>query len=157
MTATRIDYSAVRPGMTVTTYSHDHAIEVTAVRHVVRIVDNRILPAVDLSGWIVDRFSARRFADHCYQLPGHRTYLLDDDAPERVYVRDAVMVRNLHSYSDRFVGLDLNIRIDVTPREPEPYVSDDGYRADCDACLYDRHGCEICAEVVGHNHYHGEE
>lgn len=109
---TRIDYSAVRPGMTVDTYSYDHAIEVTAVRHVVRLIDDRILPAVDLSGWIVDRFGARRFADHCYQLPNRRTHLLSDAGRPDVF--DRVGVRALHSYSPRFVELDLNIRIDVT-------------------------------------------
>lgn len=33
-------------------------------------------------------------------------------------------------------------------------IHDQGYNPDCDDCLFDRHSCDVCDDVVGHNHWH---
>lgn len=110
----RIDYAAVRPGMTVQTYS-GAPIEVTAVRHLVRRLGEGRgwTRTVALSGWF-----GGRYVENCYQLPERRTGVLHVDHGamnlRTLDTYDAVLARRTHSYSTRYLTLDLNIRIDVT-------------------------------------------
>ena len=115
--SSRIEYSQVRPGMTVQTYS-GRPIEVTEVRHVVRkLGEGRGWTAtVELSGWLRD-WSGGQYVEHCYQLP-NRSTRVERDAADAKHARfwasvddDAAMHRTIHDYSRRFVMLDLNIRI----------------------------------------------
>lgn len=36
-------------------------------------------------------------------------------------------------------------------------IHDSGYDKDCDLCLFDKHYCGTCEDVVGHNHWHEDD
>lgn len=114
---TRTEYAKVRSGMTVTTYS-GQPIRVTAARHVVRLIAGRAVPAVGLSGWAERAQAPFEYIEYCYQLPHRRTELLADTGTKRRFwatfdMDDAAMHRTAHSYSPRYLELDLNIRIEL--------------------------------------------
>lgn len=116
----RIEYAAVRPGMTVTTYS-GRPIRVTAVRHVTRLLGEGRgwTRTVVLSGWLERARAPFEYVEHCYQLPERRTEVLRDDVDAKTrrfwasVDDDAAMRRTTHSYSPRLVQLDTNIRVGV--------------------------------------------
>lgn len=115
----RIDYAAVRPGMTVTTYS-GRPIVITAARHVVRNLNEGRgwQLVIVLSGWAERACAPFEYVERCYQLPGRRTHVLNvDHRVMNTRVLDSyddVMARRTHSYSPRLIELNTNIRVDVT-------------------------------------------
>jgi hypothetical protein len=113
----RINWSQVRPGMTVRAYDGT-PIEVTAIRHTVRLLDlgRGWVRTVQVSGWY-GWSGDSRYTEACFQLPERSTHLLRDDAKAKAarfwasVDDDAAIMRSAHSYSTRLLELDTCIRI----------------------------------------------
>lgn len=116
--STRIDYAAVHPGMTVTTYS-GRPIGVTEVRHLTLLLGEGRgwTRTVELTGWLERARAPFQYVEHCYQLPERRAEVLKIDFKvgnrRLIDSYDDVLTRTNHSYSRRYVELITNIRVEL--------------------------------------------